>query len=56
MPQVSADEDDDHEMDNKPPRSAAPPSMVYGSSRGKHQFVLEFSLDGEEQDSLLQCC
>ena len=48
VPQVSSDEDD--EMD-KPPRSASPPSMVYSSSRGKHQFVLEFSLDGEGKDS-----
>ena len=48
VPQVSSDGGD--EMD-KPPRSASPPSMVYGSSRGEHQFVLEFSLDGEEEDS-----
>ena len=46
--QVASDEDD--EMD-KPLRSGSPPSMVYGSSRGEHQFVLEFSLDGEEEDS-----
>ena len=45
VPQVSADEVDEEE---NPPRSASPPSMVYGSSRGEHQFVLEFSLDEEE--------
>ena len=49
VPQVAADEDDE---DNKTPRSASPPSMVYGSSRGEHQFVLEFVLDDEDQESL----
>ena len=49
VPQVASDNDDD-EID-KPPRSASPPSMVYGSSRGEHQFVLEFSLDSEEQET-----
>ena len=38
VPQVSADEDD--EEDRPPPGS--PPSIVYGSHRGEHQFVLEF--------------
>ena len=48
LAQVASDEDCEIE---KPPRSASPPSMVYGSSRGEHQFVLQFSLDGEEEDS-----
>ena len=49
VPQVAADEDDE---DDKTPRSASPPSMVYGSSRGEHQFVLEFTLDDQDQESL----
>ena len=49
VPQVTADEVD--EEDN-PPRSVSPPSMVYGSSRGENQFVLEFSLDEEDEESL----
>ena len=46
VPQVAADEDD--EEDRPPPGS--PPSIVYGSRRGEHQFVLEFPrpLNGEE--------
>ena len=49
MPQVAADEDD--EEDRSPPGS--PPSIVYGSHRGEHQFVLEFPhpLDGEVFES-----
>ena len=46
---MTADEVD--EEDN-PPRSVSPPSMVYGSSRGENQFVLEFSLDEEDEESL----
>ena len=46
VPQVADDEDD------KTPRSASPPSMVYGSSRGENQFVLVFTLDDQEQESL----
>ena len=46
VPQVAADEG------VKTPRSASPPSMVYGSSRGEHQFVLEFKLDDQDQESL----
>ena len=49
LPQVAVDEDD---KDDKTPRSASPPSMVYGSSRGEHQFVLEFTLDDQDQESL----
>ena len=47
--QVAADEDD--EEDRPPPGS--PPSIVYGSYRGKHQFVLEFPRphDGEGSSS-----
>ena len=45
VPQVAADED------VKTPRSASPPSMVYGSSRGENQFVLEFTLDDQDQES-----
>ena len=49
VPQVAADEDD--EEDRPPPGS--PPSIVYGSRRGEHQFVLEFPhpRDGEELES-----
>ena len=49
VPQVVADEDD--EEDRPPPGS--PPSIVYGSRRGEHQFVLEFPRphDGEESSS-----
>ena len=43
-PQVAADEDD--EEDRPPPGS--PPSIVYGSRRGEHQFVLEFPHPHEE--------
>ena len=38
VPKVAVDEDD--EKDRPPPGS--PPSIVYGSRRGEHQFVLEF--------------
>ena len=49
VPQVAADEDD--EEDRPPPGS--PPSIVYGSRRGEHQFILEFPRphDGEELES-----
>ena len=47
MPQVAADEDD--EEDRPPPGS--PPSIVYGSHRGEHQFVLEFPHPHEEHES-----
>ena len=47
MPQVAADEDG--EEDRPPPGS--PPSVVYGSRRGEHQFVLEFPLPHEELES-----
>ena len=46
VPQVADDEDE------KTPRSGSPPSMVYGSNRGEHQFVLEFTLDDQDQESL----
>ena len=49
VPQVAADDDDGEDL---PLHS--PPSVVYGSRRGEHQFVLEFSPsshDGEEQES-----
>ena len=48
VPQVAADEDDE---EDRPPGS--PPSIVYGSHRGEHQFVLEFPRphDGEELES-----
>ena len=38
VPQISADEDDE---EDRPPLGS-PPSIVYGSHRGEHQFVLEF--------------
>ena len=48
VPQVAADVDD--EEDRPPPGS--PPSIVYGSSRGEHRFVLEFqSHDGRDSVS-----
>ena len=47
VPQVAADEDD--EEDRPPPGS--PPSIVYGSRRGEHQFVLEFPHPHEEHES-----
>ena len=48
VPQVAAEEDD--EEDRPPPGS--PPSIVYGSSRGEHRFVLEFqSHDGRDSVS-----
>ena len=49
VPQVA--EDDDDEEDRPPPGS--PPSIVYGSCRGEHQFVFEFPHphDGEESSS-----
>ena len=48
VPQVTAEEDD--EEDRPPPGS--PPSIVYGSSRGEHRFVLEFqSHDGRDSVS-----
>ena len=47
MPQVAADEDD--EEDRPPPGS--PPSIVYGSSRGVHRFVLEFQ-SHDDRDSV----
>ena len=47
VPLVAADEDD--EEDRPPPGS--PPSIVYGSHRGQHQFVLEFPNPSEENES-----
>ena len=47
VPQVEANEDDDE--DRPPPGS--PPSRVYGSRRGEHQFVLEFPHPREELES-----
>ena len=48
VPQVASEEDD--EEDRPPPGS--PPSIVYGSSRGEHRFVLEFqSHDGRDSVS-----
>ena len=48
VPQVQeADEDD--EEDRPPPGS--PPSIVYGSRRGEHQFVLEFPHPHDDEES-----
>ena len=47
VPQVTAEEDD--EEDRPPPGS--PPSIVYGSSRGEHRFVLEFQ-SHDDRDSV----
>ena len=46
VPQMAANED---EEDRPPPGS--PPSIVYGSHRGQHQFVLEFPHPHEEHES-----
>ena len=47
VPQLIADEDD--EEDRPPPGS--PPSIVYGSHRGEHQFVLEFPHHHDDHES-----
>ena len=47
VPQEAADEDD--EEDRPPPGS--PPSIVYGSRRGEHQFELIFPYPREENES-----
>ena len=47
MPQVEADEDDEEDR----PYLGSPPSIVYGSHRGEHQFVLEFPHPHEEHES-----
>ena len=44
VPQVA---DDDEER----PPPGSPPSIVYGSRRGQHQFVLEFPRDHDELES-----
>ena len=47
VPQVAADEDDEEDI----PPPGSPPSIVYGSRRGEHQFVLEFPRPHEELES-----
>ena len=47
VPQVAADEDGGE--DRSP--LGSPPSIVYGSRRGEHQFVLEFPLPHEQLES-----
>ena len=50
VPQVSANEDDEENR----PLLGSPPSIVYGSRRGEHQFELVFpdpSCDNEESSS-----
>ena len=47
VPQVAADEDDEEDR----PYLGSPPSIVYGSHRGQHQFVLEFPHPHEEHES-----
>ena len=47
VPQVAEDEDDEKE---KSPLGS-PPSIVYGSRRGEHQFLLEFPHPREENES-----
>ena len=44
---MAADEDD--EVDRPPPGS--PPSIVYGSHRGQHQFELVFPNPSEDNES-----
>ena len=51
VPQIAADEDDEDKC-----RPGSPPSIVYGSQRGEHQFVLEIahsSLDEDEESLVL---
>ena len=48
--QVSADVDGEKDLT---PRSASPPSVVYNSRRGLHQFVLEIPRDDEESAKLV---
>ena len=45
VPQMTADEDD--EEDRPPPGS--PPSIVYGSRRGEHQFILDFLAENDRK-------
>ena len=47
VPLVAADEDDEEE-DRL--RSGSPPSIVYGSHRGEHQFVLEFNSSHDDYE------
>ena len=47
VPQEAADEDDE---EDRPPLGS-PPSVVYGSRRGEHQFVLEFPHPYEQLES-----
>ena len=47
VPQVAADEDD--KEDRSP--LGSPPSIVYGSHRGEHQFVLQFPYPHEKNES-----
>ena len=49
IPVAQAAVDEDDEEDRPPPGS--PPSIVYGSRRGEHQFVLEFPHPHEELES-----
>ena len=48
LPQLAADEDDD---DEDRPYLGSPPSIVYGSHRGEHQFVLEFPAHGDDEEN-----
>ena len=48
LPQLATDEDDEEKIR---PRSGSPPSIVYGSHRGEHQFVLEFPRPNKELES-----
>ena len=48
VPQVAVDDEDDEE--DRPPPAGSPPSIVYGSRRGEHQFVFEFSHPPHEED------
>ena len=47
LPQLVADEDDEEDR----PYLGSPPSIVYGSHRGEHQFVLEFPHPHDEHES-----
>ena len=47
LPQLVADEDNEEDR----PYLGSPPSIVYGSHRGEHQFVLEFPHPRDELES-----
>ena len=45
-------EPNDDDANDEDKHLGSPSSIVYGSSRGEHRFVLEFPRDNEDQDRL----